>query len=304
MPLREETLGIGELARLTGVPVRTIRFYCDEGIIASVRSTGNHRRFDGAAVERLALIRRLRGLGLGLASIAQVLTGERSIADAVSAERAALDERLAELAWRRASLRAVEEAGPGERTGRLELLAAVEDAGAARERLLRFWRQQMVSPVSDGVYAAFLSMAVPQPPADPTPLQVVAYAELVHLAGDRSLTSGLRARALANARTIGDEDTLMHGVGEAVTLAAPCVLAGDPPREGPELDRFVAAHATVRRSIDTPAFRRELLGRVAADRDPRVRRYWRLVGEVSGERATIGTMLAWLTDSLERSVTP
>ncbi|UBU17521.1 MerR family transcriptional regulator [Nonomuraea gerenzanensis] len=302
MLLRDESLGIGELARLTGAPVRTIRFYCDEGLITSVRSTGNHRRFGHEAVERLVLVRRLRALGLGLTAIAHVLSGERSMAEAVSAERAALDARLAELAWRRAALRAVEEAGPTERAARLELLAAVEDAGAARERLVQFWRRQLVSPVSDGIYASFLSMAVPQPPADPTPLQVVAYAELVRLAGDRSLSTGLRARALANARTIGDEDTLMHGVGEAVTLAAPCVVAGEAPREGPELDRFVAAHAAVRGRGDKPDFRRELLGIVAADRDPRVRRYWRLVGEVSGEEATIGAMVAWLTDSLERSV--
>ncbi|GAA2210890.1 MerR family transcriptional regulator [Nonomuraea monospora] len=303
MLLRDETLGIGELARLTGVPVRTIRFYCDEGIVASARSTGNHRRFGRDAVDRLVLIRRLRALGLGLNAIARVLSGERSMADEVSAERAALDARLAELAWRRAALRAVEEAVPDQRASRLELLAAVQDAAAARERLVGFWRRQLVSPVSDGIYASFLSMAAPQPPADPTPLQVVAYAELVHLVGDRALTSGLRARALANARTIGDEDALMHGVGEAVTLAQPCVVAGEQPRPGPELDRFVAAHATVRGRDDTPAFRRELMGIVASDRDPRVRRYWRLVGEVSGERATIGALVAWLTDSLERSLT-
>ncbi|GAA2902822.1 MerR family transcriptional regulator [Nonomuraea rubra] len=303
MLVRDETLGIGELSRLTGVPVRTIRFYCDEGIIASVRSTGNHRRFDRTAVERLALIRRLRGLGLGLTAIAHVLSGERSLGEAVSAERAALDARLAELAWRRASLRAVEEADPAERAARLDLLAAVEDASAARERLVRFWRRLFVSPVSDGIFDSFLSMAVPRPPADPGPLQVVAYAELVHLVGDRSLTAGLRARALAAARTVGDEDLLMHGVGEAVTLAQPCVIAGEPPREGPELDRFVAAHATARGRGDSPAFRRELLGVVEPDRDPRVRRYWRLVGEVSGERATIGAMIGWLADSLERSVT-
>ncbi|MEV0612468.1 MerR family transcriptional regulator [Nonomuraea sp. NPDC050404] len=302
MLLRDETLGIGELSRLTGVSVRTIRFYCDEGIIASVRSTGGHRRFDQGAVERLGLVRRLRGLGLGLAAIAQVIGGERSMADAVAAERAELDVRLAELAWRRASLRAVEEALPAERAARLELLAVVEDAVAAREVLVEFWRQQMVSPVTDGIFASFLSMAVPQPPFDPTPPQVVAYAELVALVGDRSLTRGLRARALANARLIGDESELMNGVGEAVVLAEPYVIAGEPPREGPELDRFVAAHAAVRRIGDTPAFRSELLSFVESDRDPRVRRYWRLVGEVSGEKATIGATVGWLTDSLECSV--
>ncbi|WP_327582448.1 MerR family transcriptional regulator [Nonomuraea sp. NBC_00507] len=90
MPLRDDTLGIGDLARLVGVPVRTIRFYCDEGLIDSVRSTGGHRRFDPAAVDRLGLVRRLRGLGLGFVSIRRVLDGERSVGEVVAAERAAL----------------------------------------------------------------------------------------------------------------------------------------------------------------------------------------------------------------------
>ncbi|GAA3651981.1 MerR family transcriptional regulator [Nonomuraea antimicrobica] len=303
MPGRDDTLGIGDLARLTGVSVRTIRFYCDEGIVASVRSVGGHRKFGRDAVERLAMIRRLRGLGLGLTAIASVFSGERSMAEAVAAERAALDLRLAELAWRRAALRSVEEADPGEQAARLALLAVVEDGAAAREELVEFWRLQMVAPVSEELFVSFVAMAVPQPPFDPTPSQVVAYAELVALAGDRSLRRELRDSARANSRTIGDENELLYGIGEAITLAGPPVIAGEPPREGPELDRFVAAHATVRRSEDTPAFRRELLGAVQRDRDPRVRRYWRLVGEVSGERATVGAMHGWLTDSLERSVT-
>ncbi|MET8868421.1 MerR family transcriptional regulator [Nonomuraea sp. NPDC004580] len=284
------------------MPVRTIRFYCDEGVIASVRSTGGHRRFDRAAVERLVLVRRLRGLGLGLNAIASVLEGETTVARAVAAERAALDVQLRELAWRRARLRAVEEAGAAERAGRLALLAAVEDAQAARERLVAFWRLQMVLPVSDELFGSFLSMAAPPPPPDPTPPQVVAYAELVAVTGHRSLTRGLRAKARENARAITDENELMRGVGAAVALAEPLVAAGEPPAPGPELDRFVAAHAAVRRRSDTPGFRRELLGIVAGDHDPRVRRYWRLVGEVTGERAPIGTTLTWLGDALARSV--
>ncbi|MEV0390332.1 MerR family transcriptional regulator [Nonomuraea sp. NPDC050643] len=304
MPLRDETLGIGDLAGLTGVPVRTIRFYCDEGIIESVRSAGGHRRFDRAAVERLGLVRRLRGLGLGLSAIARVLSGERSVAEVVAAERAALDVRLAELAWRRASLRAVEEAGAGDRAARLELLAAVEDGTAARDTLVGFWRRQMIAPIADETFGAFVAMAVPEPPVAPSPPQVVAYAELVALVGDRSLTRRLRARGLVNVREIGDENAFMFGVGEACTLVEPLVLAGEPPREGPELAHFVAVHASVRGRRDSPGFRRELLANVAPDRDPRMRRYWRLVSEVSGDRATLGATHLWLTDSLERSITP
>ncbi|MFH8369762.1 MerR family transcriptional regulator [Streptomyces sp. NPDC018031] len=88
-------LGIGDLARLSGVPVRTVRFYCDEGIVESRRSAGGHRRFDPAAVDRLRLVRRLRGLGVGLPAIRDVLAGRVSLAEAAAAERAALDAELA-----------------------------------------------------------------------------------------------------------------------------------------------------------------------------------------------------------------
>ncbi|GGS63012.1 MerR family transcriptional regulator [Nonomuraea spiralis] len=302
MPLGQDTIGIGDLARLTGVSVRTLRFYCDEGVIEARRSTGGHRRFDPAAVERVALVRRLRGLGLGLPSIVAVLRGERSMGEAVAAERAELDVRLAGLAWRRASLRAVEEAAPADRAARLGLLAAVEDGVAARDLLVRFWRGQMLSPVSGAWFAGFLAMVVPQPPVDPTPSQVVAYAGLVAVAADRSLARTLLARARANGRAIPDEDALMTGVGEVCALAEPLVRAGAEPREGPELDLYVGVHASARGVRDTPAFRRELLAGVAPDRDPRMRRYWRLVAEVSGDPATLGDSHLWLTDSLERWV--
>ncbi|MDN2497374.1 MerR family transcriptional regulator, partial [Nocardia nova] len=104
------------MSERTGVPVRTIRFYCDEGVLDAHRSAVGHRLFDPAtAVNHLQLVRRLRTLGLGLQAITAVLTGTTSIADAVAAERAALDAELEALTWRRAVLAAVEDASPGRR---------------------------------------------------------------------------------------------------------------------------------------------------------------------------------------------
>ncbi|GAA4544461.1 MerR family transcriptional regulator [Amycolatopsis samaneae] len=297
----DTSLGIGELARLTGVPVRTIRFYCDEGILDSARSAGGHRRFEAAAVERLGLLRRLRGLGLGLPSIARVLTGERSLAEAVTAERAALDVELAALAWRRASLRAVEEAAPSARAARLDLLAAVQDGLVARDALATFWRRCYLGAVSAETADMFLSVTVPPPPRDPTPAQVVAYAGLVTVAGDPALRRKLRARARLVADLVADESALHAGVGAACELARLLVLTGRPPGRGHALDRFVAAHASARRARDTPLFRRELVAHTATDRDPRLRRYWTLVGEVTGEPVTVGTSHHWLLDALEES---
>lgn len=295
------TLGIGELARLTGVPVRTIRFYCDEGILEAERSHGGHRRFGRDAVQRLRLVRRLRGLGLGLPSIALVLRGERSLDEAISAERAALDVELAELAWRRASLRAVQEAGPAERALRLELLAAAQRP-AARDALAAFWRGMLVQPVRPRLLEGFVAASVPEPPDVPTPAQVVAYAEMVAITADRSLLRHLRGRARDGGEQVPDVGDLIIGVGEAWTMAAPAVIAGHAPAPGPWLEHFVRIHAEARGTRDTPLFRRMLLASLRADRDPRVDRYWRLFGEVTGERATLGATHTWLLHALETDV--
>jgi DNA-binding transcriptional MerR regulator len=293
-----DTLGIGDLSRLTGVPVRTIRFYCDEGILETSRSVGGHRRFDPGAVERLTLVRRMRALGLGLPAITDVLTGRRTLDEAVTTERAALDVELSALAWRRASLLAVEQAGPEDRAARLELLAAAHDGHAAHDALVAFWRNVFVNPLSTELRHAFIAMNVPPPPADPTPEQVVAYAELVTVAHE--MAAPYLARARANAHL--DEPALLTGIGAACELVIPLVEAGRPPAPGPELDRFVDAHAQVRGRRDTVEFRRELLDYAAPDLDPRMRRYWTLVGTVTGERATVGTWHGWLLDALSSSV--
>lgn len=297
------TLGIGELARLTGVPVRTIRFYCDEGILEYGRSTGGHRRFDFAAVEQLSLLRRLRGLGLGLPAVTDVLTGRRSVGEVVAAERAALDVEMAALAWRHASLRAVETAAPTERATRLELLAAVDDGRSAHDALVSFWKRIIAAPLPEGMVTSIVTMSVPDPPRDPTPAQVVAYAEMVSLTADRSLAWQLRSRARAEQEVIADEVTLLTGMAEAFELAEPLLLAGQRPGPGRALDRYVGAHAAVRNARDTPGFRRQLVSSVAVHRDPRVRRYWHLMTEVTGEHNP-GVVQAWLLDALDASIAP
>lgn len=296
-----DTLGIGELARRTGVPVRTIRFYCDEGVLDPARSVGGHRRFDPSAIDRLNLVRRLRGLGLGLPSITEVLAGRRSLSDAVAAERAALDREVATVAWRRSMLRAIEQAPPADRATRLELLSAVQDRFAAHETLRRLWSPMTTAPMPPDTVRMFLDVGAPMPPELPTPAQVVAYAELVSLAADRTLASRLRASTLIDHDRVGDLGALHVGVGTACVLAGPRVAAGADPEPGPALDRFVAAHAAAYGASDTPRFRRALNRRTAADRHPRLRRYWRLAGEITGEPAPVGVTHTWLLDALDRS---
>jgi DNA-binding transcriptional MerR regulator len=67
-------LSSGDLARVTGSTVRTIRFYEEQGLLEPTQvSGGGHRRYSADDVERLQLIADLRELGLSLGDIRRVM---------------------------------------------------------------------------------------------------------------------------------------------------------------------------------------------------------------------------------------
>jgi DNA-binding transcriptional MerR regulator len=68
---------IGELARRTGLTVRTLHHYDEIGLLSPAeRSDGGHRVYDEADVQRLYRIVSLRSLGFPLEAIAQALDSE------------------------------------------------------------------------------------------------------------------------------------------------------------------------------------------------------------------------------------
>lgn len=67
-------LRIGELARRAGFTTRTIRYYESIGLLRPAgRSRSGYRLYAGAALDRLAFVRRSQGLGLRLADIRRIL---------------------------------------------------------------------------------------------------------------------------------------------------------------------------------------------------------------------------------------
>jgi DNA-binding transcriptional MerR regulator len=67
------TMRIGELARLTGVSARSLRYYEQQGLLHSTRSGGGQRHYTAADVARVEIIRQLLDAGLGSRVIAQLL---------------------------------------------------------------------------------------------------------------------------------------------------------------------------------------------------------------------------------------
>ena len=66
-------LTIGQLAERAGVATSAIRFYESRGLIRSVRTTGNQRRYERSTLRRVAFIRTAQRVGLSLDEIAAAL---------------------------------------------------------------------------------------------------------------------------------------------------------------------------------------------------------------------------------------
>lgn len=66
-------LGVGELAERAGVAVSALHFYEAKGLIHSVRSSGNQRRYARSVLRRIAVIKVAQRVGMPLAAIAEAL---------------------------------------------------------------------------------------------------------------------------------------------------------------------------------------------------------------------------------------
>ncbi len=72
-------LKIGAVARRSGLPVKTIRFYSEEGLIHPIgRSEGGYRLFGEEVFAELTLIRTLKAMEIPLQDVRQFLESRRS----------------------------------------------------------------------------------------------------------------------------------------------------------------------------------------------------------------------------------
>jgi MerR family copper efflux transcriptional regulator len=99
-------LRIGEIAKRSGVSVKTIRFYCDQGLLQPAgRSEGGYRLFSQESIAELAIIRGLRTMDVPIAELGRILEVRRSglcncsiLKESIGAKMASIDERIYELA--------------------------------------------------------------------------------------------------------------------------------------------------------------------------------------------------------------
>ena len=101
-------LDIAEVARRSGIPASTLRFYEEKGLIASVGRRGQRRLFEPAVVERLALILLGQAAGFSLAEIAETFLADgraRIDRERLAAKADELERKIRRLAAISESLR-------------------------------------------------------------------------------------------------------------------------------------------------------------------------------------------------------
>ncbi|HYZ02104.1 MAG TPA: MerR family transcriptional regulator [Candidatus Binatia bacterium] len=297
---------IGELARLTGLTVKTIRFWSDAGLVPpDGRTPTGYRLYGEAALVRLGLVRTLRDLGVDVATIRRVLKREASVAEVAGAHAAALDVRIRELQRQRAVLHRV--AGKGTVTAEeIELmhrLAQLSDA--ERRRLVSDFIDETFAGLDLGPdFLPMLRRAMPDLPDEPAQEQVDAWVELAELTQDPDFRASVRRAAIDQTRAIGEAGQPSPEVQEAMVAlmrdrVEPAAEAGIPPGSSearPIVEEVAAAWARHTGRPDGPEFRAWLADRLEASSDSRYERYWQLLAVINGWEQTSGLTAAarWL----------
>ncbi|WP_335618001.1 MerR family transcriptional regulator [Lentzea guizhouensis] len=117
----DSPMRIGELSARTGVSIRSLRYYEQQGLLTSTRTTGAHRLYTETAVDRVHMLRLLYDAGLSSETIAALLPCVDSPAEDVTVEtlkvmrreRERIDAQIAAMLTTRSHLDALIEAAAG-----------------------------------------------------------------------------------------------------------------------------------------------------------------------------------------------
>jgi DNA-binding transcriptional MerR regulator len=284
-------MSIGQLAERTGVPVRTIRFWSDAGVIPEpARSAGGYRLYDTEAVARVDLVRTLRELGLDLGTVRQVVRRQVTLTEVVRAHVSALDTEIRTLQVRRAVLWAAgQRAGTTEEMRLMHKLAQL--SAVERQRLLDdFVAETFAGLPKNGMWDV-IAEQMRLLPSEPSPEQVDAWIELAELAGDKDFRQRVRQMAIAPNPGKPDYD---HAL--VLELAGQALADGVAPEsaQGQEI-----LHRIIDPAMPTET-RLETAAKLETFTDRRVERYWELIG-ILNNRPPFGSAVApfeWLIAAL------
>ncbi len=295
---------IGELARLSGVPVKTIRFYSDSGVLppASVEESG-YRLYSDADHARLMLIRTLREIGIDLPTISRLLQQQISVGAALQMQLAAVEVELRALQRRRALLKVAlqqDEAAALRYLDRARALAQLD--ALDRERFLSAHMERAFEgvPADSDWKARFWQGAVLDLPAEMNIAQLEAWLELAALVTNEDFIRRLNEIGRESWATGGSQaaNTWNQEIQQVLTAAIAALEAGHSPQSVAG-QQIVAAYIQALNDSDDPDFPRTLLAMIERNSDPRAERYWELIAILKNwQMPPIAAAHRWLVEGL------
>lgn len=283
----EKLLSIGQLAKVSGVPVKTIRHYSDIGVLPpSVVTGANYRFYSGEDRLRLELIRTLRTLDFDLDSIGKLLAGRKDARALMELQLEAVERAAKNLGRMRVVLRAALKRGDDEPLAHVQRLDALTKLAAVeREGLLRTALEKPLRgvPVEKSFMDRLLDSAFAGIPEALDEVQLEALTELWSLLHDEDFLAKLRAQADSWwSRNRAPRDPHEHT--RLILAAAGLADAGHSPssREVQEVvDAYLGMQARSHGKRVSARLRAEILAALDAH-DPRAVRFWELVGILHG----------------------
>ncbi|GGU02139.1 MerR family transcriptional regulator [Streptomyces lateritius] len=298
---------IGELSRRTGLTVKTIRYYSDQGIVPPTdRSPAGYRLYGLDALARLELTRTLRDLGLDLATVRKVLDREASIPEVAEAHADALDVQIQTLRLRRAVLRAV--AGHGPTPMEMDLMHRLATLSQSEQR-------RLVTDFIDDVFRGFdanpefvtlMRSALPELPDDPTPEQVRAWVDLAELCKSPDFRTAVRRMAEEQAKApspqdvMGLHDGLNQAMRERIDEAVSAGILPASAKAAPLAESLGGLYGHAFERAGDGDLRRWLVARLQMTVDPHAKRYWQLLATTNGWPASpaLAPVYTWFTTVL------
>lgn len=285
--MTDSLVSIGELARRAAVPVKTLRYYSDIGVVPPAQRTASGYRLYGEQERlRLETVKTLRGLGFSLDEISGALEQRHDMRDAIRLQLQAVRARIGELQRVAVVLQTALERTDeptSAHLARLETLARL--SSAERTALLDDFLDDVQGdaplPASWAEWwAGFREASLPDLPVEPTPDQLDAWLELAELLADTSFRDRIRGMSVHRP----EQPQPPVELNELFSAALQAQAAGVAPEDAQAdhlVTRFLAAHEPVVGA--GPGLLRRTLDSIARYDDPRSRRYWELIRRIRGK---------------------
>lgn len=280
---RPDRLTIGELSKRTGVSVKRLRFYSDEGLLPpAARSRSGYRLYTEAHVARIGLVRTLRDAGMSLEDIAGVLRRDVTLEQALAVRLAAVEAHITGLHRVASAIRMAIRSGATEEHLRRIMMVTRTSNDERRNVVKRFYEKVVEGLPADPQWVdGMIEASTPPLPASPTPAQLDAWVEAERLLAEPSY---LACRRMNAADVWGGKPTeafldAQFAALSTVKAARERGVASTSDEASELVARLVADIAAVTPDRDVGATR----ARLATKYDPRGARYWELIAIIRGD---------------------